>query len=181
MRYLLLSVIVVFGFIACNQPIKGKNGVIYKSAAQYNDYIIHRQNDLIKKIEEFGAVADTNVDSAETMLDQSTKEVEKMIIELQGMPAFKGDSALRDAAANSFSFYKQLFDNEYRAVLKIRKKRKENITEDDTEEVNKVVQDINKQEERFEKALHNAQKNFAEKNKMRLIPNKAQEENEKKF
>jgi hypothetical protein len=176
MRYLLLSVIIVFSFIACRQSVKGENGVNYKSAVQYNDYIINRQTRLVKQVLDINRIADLSIDSAELILTQSSNDAKKMIAEIQGMPAYKGDSALRDAAAKMFIFYIDLFENDYMDIFHILKKGKENISADDKEEFNRIIESINKKEEGLEKAFHHAQKNFAEKNRMKLIQNKAQQD-----
>jgi hypothetical protein len=44
MKYVALFVIVVATTIACKQPVKGKDGKVYKDAVEYNDYIINRQS-----------------------------------------------------------------------------------------------------------------------------------------
>ncbi len=176
MRYLLLSVIIVFSFIACRQSVKGENGVTYKSAVQYNDYIINRQTKLVKQVLEINKIADQSLDSAGSFLNKSVNDAKKMIAEIRGMPAYKGDSALRDAAAKMFAFYIDLFENDYLHVFHILKKGKENISAEDKEEFNRIIESINKKEEGLEKAFHHAQKNFAEKNRMKLIQNKAQQD-----
>ena len=182
MRYLLLSVMIVVGFAACKQSsVKGSNGVTYKSPVEYNDYIVNRQTDLMKKVLEFGKIADISLDSAEAMLKKSVRDAEKMIAEIKGMPPYKGDSALRDAAASSFAFYKKVFEKDYVDILNIRKKGQENITEDDVTEANRIVDKISKEEEVLDKTFHNAQKDYAEKHKMKLMNNKVQKDIEKQL
>jgi len=61
-------------FIACNNPVKGRNGVVFKNPADYNDYIISRQTILIKNILDLGKKADSDVDSAYGMLDSYTND-----------------------------------------------------------------------------------------------------------
>ena len=50
----------------------------------------------------------------------------------------------------------------------------ENMTEEGSEKVNKIVEELGKEEEQHDKAFHNAQKDFAEKNKMKLMDNEMQ-------
>lgn len=179
MRYLLLSAILVLSFAACNQPAKGKNGVTYKSAIQYNDYIVDRQTKLMKNVLEFGKVADISLDSAEAMLKKSAREAEKMIGELKGMPPYKGDSALRDAAVKSFAFYKRVFEEDYLNILNIRRKGADNFTDEDVAEANRIVEKISKEEEGFDAEFHRAQADYAKKHKMKLMDNKMQKEIDK--
>ena len=67
-KYFVLFVIAIAGFISCTESVKGKNGVTYKTAVQYNDYIVNRQTTLIKFILDFSKMADSNLDSAGMML-----------------------------------------------------------------------------------------------------------------
>lgn len=171
MRHLLISLLFVFNLIACKQYVKGKNGISYKSATVYNDYIINRQTSLLKKVLDYSKMANDDLDAAAAVLKQSTEDAEKMIDEVKGMPAYKGDSSLRDAAINSFTFYKQLFRKEYMDILNIHKKEKENITKEDITEADKIFEKISKEEEILDKAFHTAQQDFADRHKMKLITN----------
>jgi hypothetical protein len=173
MKKNLQLLIVLLAFIACNKPAKGPNGVTYKNAVAYNDYIVSRQSTLIKNVLKFGETARVNLDSAEVLLNQYIPETEKMIVELKGMPAWKGDTSLRSTAVKSFTFYRRVFDEDYRRILTIRKD--ENAGEEGAAEMNTIVEKISKEEEQFDKDFHNAQKDFARKNKMKLIDNELQQ------
>lgn len=172
MKKNLLLFAVLLVFIACNKPVKGPNGITYKSAAAYNDYIVGRQSTLIKNVLKFGEAAKVNLDSAEALLDKFIPETERVITELKGMPLWKGDSSLRNAAVQSFTFYKRVFEEDYRRILAIRKD--ENAGEDEIIELNAIIEKISKEEEKFDKTFRNAQKDFAQKNKMKLIKNDLQ-------
>ena len=76
-------------FIACNNPVKGRNGVVFKDPADYNDYIISRQTILIKNILDLGKKADSDVDSAYGMLDTYTNDATRIIAEIKDMPSYK--------------------------------------------------------------------------------------------
>jgi predicted ribosome quality control (RQC) complex YloA/Tae2 family protein len=181
MRYLFLSVVLVVGLMACKQSVKGTNGVAYKSATDYNDYIVNRQTTLIKRVMEFGKVADVNLDSAQALLTKSVKEVETMIGEIKGMPPYKGDSSLRNAAIASFSFYKKVFEKDYATILNIRKKGEGNITPEDAVQANSIIENITKEEEGLDKTFQSAQRDFASKNSMQLKDNKVQKDLEKEL
>lgn len=167
---LLLAFLLVF--IACNKPVKGPNGITYKSAAAYNNYIVGRQSTLINKVLKFGEAAKVNLDSAEALLEKFIPETEIVITELKGMPSWKGDSAFRNAAVQSFTFYKRVFEEDYRRILAIRKN--ENAGEDELNELNVIIDKISKEEEKFDKSFRNAQKDFAQKNNMKLQKNELQ-------
>ncbi len=177
MRILLLITTITI-FAACNKPVKGKNGVTYKDAVAYNDYIVSRQTVLMKNVLAFGKAAELDLDSAENMLREYVKDTERMIVELKDMPPYKGDSTLRDAAVNSFTFYRRVFGDDYMQLLALRKKDTD-MTESDIEEMDKIVDKISKEEEGFDKTFHNAQRDFANRNKMKLRENEMQKEIDK--
>ena len=179
MRYFLLVLILLAAIAGCKEKVKGKNGVVYKSAIEYNDYIANRQTSLVKKVLELTKVMSVNLDSAEVKLKQAVPEAAEMIVEIKGMPPYKGDSALRNAAINSFTFYKNIFENDYLQVINIYKKGEENLTSEDVAEVNRIVNKISQEEAMLDKSFQQAQKNYAEKNKIKLIENKMQQEVEK--
>ncbi|MGB3004867.1 MAG: hypothetical protein WBC06_00040 [Chitinophagaceae bacterium] len=165
----------VIVLLACNEPVKGPNGVVYKSAVQYNDYIVNRQTLLMKNVVAFGEIVQKDLDSAGIMLTSFEEQTDKMISELKGMPSYKKDSSFRDAAIRSFIFYKQVFSNDYKRILEIGKEGTGG-TEESGAEIDSIVEKITREEEDFDKAFHNAQKDFADKNKMKLIDNSVQKE-----
>jgi hypothetical protein len=169
------------GILSCTEPTtKGKNGVTYKTAVQYNDYIVSRQSKMMQNILDFAKAADANLDSAEKMLAGYVKVTADNVEEIKGMPAYKGDTSLRDAAARSFAFYKNVFQNDYSRILEIRKKGAD-MTNEDVEEMQRVVEKITREEEGFDKTFHNAQKNFADKNHMKLMENEMQKKFDKEI
>jgi hypothetical protein len=165
--------------------VKGKNGVTYKSAVEYNDYIVNRQTSLIRNILDFSRTADVNLDSAEVKLRSFIKTADEIIKEVSGMPAYKGDTSLRDAAIRSFSFYKKVFEEDYAEYLRLRKKGEQlPLSETDainetSAEINRIIQKVTREEENYDKAFHNAQQHYAEKNNMKLTENRIQKEIEK--
>ncbi len=181
MRYIsIIIALVCSSIIACNQPVKGRNGVTYKSAVQYNDYIVGRQTKLMQHVLDFAKAAENDLDSAEKMLAKYSDETAKTVEEINGMPAYKGDTSLREAAARSFSFYKDVFQNDYTRIIQIRKKGDE-MTNEEIEEMQRIVGKITREEEGFDKSFHNAQKNFADKNNMKLMKNEMQKKFEKEI
>jgi hypothetical protein len=127
----------------------------------------------MKNIVDFSKVSQVNLDSAEKMLDGYVIETSTMIDEIKGMPPYKGDSSLRDAAVNTFGFYKKVFENDYKQIIRLNKDG-ESMTEEGAAKVNSIVEDISKEEEKLDKAFHNAQKEFADKNNMKLMENSMQ-------
>ena len=134
----------------------------------------------MQNVLDFSKAAGNNLDSAEKMLAKYSGETAKAVEEIKGMPAYKGDTSLREAAARSFSFYKDVFQNDYTRIIHIRKKGDE-MTNEDIEEMKNIVAKLTRVEEGVDKSFHNAQKNFADKNKIKLIENEMQKKIEKKI
>jgi hypothetical protein len=162
----------------CSRPAKGRNGEVYKNAVQYNDYLVSRQNRIIKNVLEFVRVSDISLDSAGNLLDKYVIEIDTIIMEIKGMPPYKGDSSLRNAAVRTFTFYEKVFNNEYRQLIDLRRQGA-NETEEGIAEMNKIVEQITVQEEKYDKIFHNSQRDFAEKNNMRLEENEMQKKLDK--
>ena len=170
MKKIFFSLVVATMLFACKESAKGPNGVTYKNAVEYNDYIVGKQTKVMQNILAFGQIAQSNPDSANKMLDRYAMETEGFIRDIKGMPAYKGDSTLRNAAINTFSFYKKIFENEYKRILKLN----ENMTEEASTEANGIIESITQDEEKLDKAFHNAQAEFAKKNNIKLIENSMQ-------
>jgi hypothetical protein len=180
MRKLLLILVLAPLFISCKYRAKGDNGVTYNSPVEYNDYIVGRQTKLMKRILEFGKVAQVDLDSAARLLDTYIKETDEMIGELKGMPPFKKDSSLRNAAIKSFLFYKKVFSEDYKEIISIRQNHGDE-TEEGVNSMTEIVDRITKQEEKLDKEFHNAQRKFADANKMKLVDNDIQKEIDKAY
>jgi hypothetical protein len=138
---------------------------------QYNDYIVDKQKSLRKAISSIGEAVPTNLDSAFILLDKCVKQIEVAIADLQGMPVYKGDSSMRDAAVSLFRFYKEIFSHEYKQILDIRKAGGAE-TEEGVAKMSAIVDDIGRQEDNYDKTFHNAQKDFADKNHIELTDKK---------
>ena len=164
--------VVAIGFMACNSPEKGENGVTYKTPVEYNDYIIGKQTILLEKIMKFADAAKVDLDSADKLLDIYALEDKDVLKDIKGMPGFRKDTTFRQAAVNSFTFYKKAFTNYYKDIVRIRKE----AADDADAQIDKVLEKLTVEEERVDKAFHNAQEDFATKNKMKLMENKMQKD-----
>lgn len=175
-KYLLTLTALVGILVSCKQDQpRGANGITYKNAVEYNDYIVSRQSRLKKNIMSFVQVAQSDLDSAERMLDIYVKETGTMVTELKGMPAFKGDSTLRDAAVSIFGFYRKIFDKDYRDILHLRSEQ-DGTNPEIEEQIQRIVKKVEEEEKGFDERFQGAQKAFARKNKMKLIENEMQKE-----
>jgi hypothetical protein len=165
--------------MSCNSETKGKNGVVYKSAVQYNQYIMENQKDVINVMIEFGKVIDQSLDSADQVLDRGIEKADDAMTNVSGMPPFRGDTAFRNAAINSFEFYKSVLSNEYRQIVNVRRKG-ENKTTEDFNFLQKLPDEIGKREEKLDREFHNAQKAFADRNHLTLVRNDMQDKIDEK-
>ncbi|MER3497384.1 MAG: hypothetical protein C4308_01475 [Chitinophagaceae bacterium] len=161
-----------FCVVSCTNSVKGPNGVVYKSAQEYNDYIINRQTEILKQILAFSDAAQYNVDSAELLLNKSIGTISKSIEDINGMSAYKGDTSLRNAAVNSFAFYKRIFSNEYKQILDIR--RRPQLTEQDVQAIQQIVDKISNEEKAYDERFQKAQARFARDNHMQMKENEMQ-------
>jgi hypothetical protein len=172
-NFLFVLSLTIFSFSSCDNGVKGENGVIYKSALQYSDYIVERQTSIAKNIIEYAKAIDINLDSASRVLDKTIAKTDISINELKRMPPYNGDRSFRDAAIDLFEFYKKIFSTDYRRIIEIRKKN-DAITESDKAEVKEIVNSLSKEERRFDSTMHIAQENFGLKNKLTLKENDLQ-------
>lgn len=158
-------IIIIFAY--CNQPVKGENGEVYTSAVQYNNYIIERQKRVGVYVSYFYKVLNSNLDSAAIVLEMNLSRINKSLDEIKRMPPYAGDSSFRKAAIRSFSFYKRLFEIDYPVVLSLHRKGA-TISQNDQQAIQKILDQIIRQEDSYDKELHNSQRDFAEKNQMSL-------------
>jgi hypothetical protein len=176
MRYLVAILALASVTVSCkSKPAKGANGITYKSAVEYNDYIVSRQTTLMRNIMSFVEAAQNDLDSAERLLDKYVRQTGTMISEIKGMPPYKGDSSLRDAAASIFGFYQKIFDRDYRDILHLRNEQEGTSTEIE-ERIQEIVKRVEEEEKGYDTRFQNAQKAFARKNNMKLIENEMQKE-----
>jgi hypothetical protein len=179
MRYIFILILLA-AVTACRQSVKGKNGVEFKSAVEYNDYIVNRQSSVMQDIMDFVKASETNLDSAGNMLSGLSQKMEKMKTEVSGMPAYKGDTAFRNAGINIFNYYKKVFNQDYKQLIDIRKNGGDQTAEGEAEQ-NRIVNNITVEEEKIDRAFYNAQRDFAQKNKMMLKENEMQKKFDKEI
>lgn len=164
---------------ACKEPLKAKDGTVFKSPSDYNEYIISRQTRIIRNIIELGKLIEQHPDTAALYLGKYALQTDTVISDLRGMPPFKTDSAFRDAAIRSFTFYRSLFNEHYPRLLKVRMEGGSN-TEEGINEIMEVTDKVKREEEQLDKQLHRTQRDFAERFDMKMRPNAIQKEMEKK-
>lgn len=180
MKNLFLLASLLFVLAACNtqEKVKGANGETYGTAVQYNDYIVNRQVSLMKSVMQFAAVAQKDLDSAERLLDRFIIETSVMKKEIEGMPAWRGDSTLREAAIRTFGFYYRAFADDYKLILHL-KMEQDGTNSEIENQINSIIQKITEEEKIVDARFQEAQKKFARDNKMKLQENEMQKEFER--
>jgi hypothetical protein len=166
MRFI-FYIIIIAGLNGCGKPYNQKEGKKFASASAYNNYIIERQKWVANYITTFYEILNDDVDSASAMLAKGLTRIDELTHEIKEMPSYKGDTAFRQAAINSFGFYRRLFEIEYPAIVNLHSK-KEGIGFVEQQEEAKILNRIIKDEDKFDKQLHNKQRDFAETNHMLL-------------
>lgn len=175
---LFLSLVLVSFYSCKTQTKKGANGVSYGSAQEYNDYIVKRQTILMQDVMDFVKVSQNDLDSAERMLDNFVTKTKTMTTEIKGMPAYKSDSTLRDAAVDIFGFYARVFDSDYRDLIHL--KKEQNGTSQEIEDrIMGIVKKVTQEEAGYDNKFQSAQKNFAQKNNLKLLENEMQKKFDK--
>ncbi|ANE51109.1 hypothetical protein SY85_11955 [Flavisolibacter tropicus] len=154
---------------ACNTAPKatGRNGIQFKTPTEYNDYIITRQQEVARLIDQFTAASAFDEDSAQAVLQKSSRITGEYLTDLSAMSDYKGDTAFRNAAVNNFTFYKRIFDNEYKTLLVINSKGNK-VSAADAQRAIAITQSLTAEEAELDKHFTNAQHNFAQKNKLSL-------------
>ena len=153
-------------FISCNGPIKGKNGVSYKTALQYNDYILNKQKDIVNLIMQYAQAGQNDLAKADVILDTAIATSNRYINDVEGMPAWKGDSTFRDTTLSLFRFYKNTFSGGYRYIIDMQ--RDGTVSAAEEEKYKQIVADITDTEGRLDANMKRTQQAFADKNGFRV-------------
>lgn len=153
-------------FVACQYTVTGKNGVTYTTALQYNNYISNKQKVIINLFIRYAESNKVNdFTKLEAILDTAAATTVRYIADIEGMPAWKGDSAFRDNAVMLFRFYNKTFNNDYRSIVNMQKDGTVTVEEQGT--YNELATTLTSTEGRLDANLKRAQQAFAQKNGFR--------------
>lgn len=162
MRKLIYSALVLFMFTYGTAAAQ----TTYKTAIEYNDYIVGEQDkvgDLIAKFNTY--ISDDDYATARTLLAvDMKKQAQSTLKNVKNMPGWKGDVALRDAAVALFQFYLDCIQNEYVEMLNIVSKDAAAINQADYDRLDVILKNIVDKENGLDAAFEAAQTNFASKN-----------------
>jgi hypothetical protein len=154
---------------------QGRNGARFATALEYNNYIIERQSGVIYHIMDLTKMADVDLQTTELLINRGVVLTDSVLADVRGLSDFKGDSTLRNSAIDMFTFYRKVFDNDYREIVAIRKKG-DALTGDDYQRLLLLQQGLEQEESEKDKHFHNAQQDFATRNHLRLGNNALQKQ-----
>lgn len=152
--------------------VEGTNGEAYKNAIQYNDFIVNKQTEVAKQIMQFAAESQTDLNTAEQTINQAVSKVSQTITAIEGMPDWKGNTALRDSALSLFRFYKTIFSDDYRRIIAMQKDG--TVSQEEKTEYYQITQKINSSEAKLDAGFKTAQKDFALQNGFKVATNELQ-------
>jgi hypothetical protein len=182
-QLLFLCAILLVVFTACgNKKVKGPNGITYNNAVEYNQYIVNKQTEVMHMVIAYIETVQTDPQRALDSLSVQAKEVDNIIKDLKGMPAYKGNTEMRDAAIESFNFYADVFRNEYKQMTELILSIDSTGATDEQMALNeKITADVTKREQVIVDKFLKSQKAFAKENRLKLEENKAEKEFEEKL
>ena len=145
-------------------------GPQFETAQAYNDYIINRQKEIYTYIFKMSDGLKVDVATAEKVIDEALPVIDKVIEDVNAMPAFNGDTSFRNAAIKLFEFYRTTFNTSYRQVMAINKKGSKMTLADQTK-LQKISSDVSITENGLDMIMKSAQSNFATSNNSSVVEN----------
>lgn len=143
----------------------------FKDAVEYNDYIVVKQQRIGTLLNEYISMAADSLPTLpklEAKRKSTVDEVKKLTGDLKKMPAWKGNTAFRDASVTLFVFYQSTLDNEFKEIGEILLKTE--ITEADYKRIEELQKSISTREGPLDDVFLEAQKKFAADNNFTIAP-----------
>jgi len=162
--FIIYLLVLIISFQSCNDKKSQKK--VYQqitklTPVEYNDSIIGFQEKVIKKVLDFSQ----NIQMLDTVqrdakLNDIIFEIDNSLSILNQLPSFYGNTKLKDAAITWMNFYRSVFDNEYREIIKISKKPEAEIIENDIIRMNDLSKSVADRELQVHKDFETVQKEF---------------------
>lgn len=152
------------------------NGQTFSDPVTYNDYIVDLQNSVGEKLLLFNnELSDeySTYESVEPYFLALGVAMNNAAEKMKTVPAYEGNSDLRDAAAQLFDFYVSIYNNEYKTLLAI--VFSDELDVEDLNNVNTIMEGVIEKEARYDNNFKIAQEAFATRNNISLTPNELQE------
>ena len=169
MRSILFSCLLLIGISVQAQT--------YPTAVSYNDAIVNIQNTIANSIIRFNEALSVESATMEQTLPYYSDLItttEAAIVNVRNLPAFEGDTLLRESAEDLFEFYASCFKNEYQTILTLF--FKPDMTAEEYDQMTALLNDISTREAVYDLSFQNAQYLFALKNGFTLEENTLQDD-----
>lgn len=163
-----ISALIMFVFISVS-GIAQTTVQKYATAIEYNDYIVDQQTAVGLAITEFTDKFNDSTSSKEVCNQQRLISLEKVKVcrnNIKAMPAWNGDVSLRDTALLLFDFYVRIFETSYSQILDL--VFTEPFTDENQIALDKILEDLSWEEQKYDYWFMNCQKRFASKNRFFL-------------
>jgi len=168
--------LVVF-ITSCNPKGEEKKSekTTFKSAIEYNDFIVKLQEKTIRKTLALGEVLQSGDSVAiQKSFTEFGEQAKASLAELKTLDSFEGDSELKDNALKLFQFYVTIYEKDYKEMVDIITSK--NSTKKDAERVDVIVAKVSAEETKFDAGFASAQDAFAKKHNMKILKNDLQKE-----
>lgn len=149
----------------------------FSTPVEYNDYIINLQTIIGEKIIAFNEELNSETSTYESLLPYHRALVETSadaVAKTKAMPAYEGNTDLRDYALALFEFYYKTFGNEYLEMIKIIFQSEMN--EADLARLTELLELVTSSETTIDNNFQAAQRAFAAQHNMTLSENELQEQ-----
>lgn len=156
--------LLLFGF----QLVTAAQTPSFKTAVEYNDYIIALQNKVGASIAEFNKAVDSgSLSYANATREKIVKAADEALIKLKKLPAYKGNSSFREATIPLFAFYKGCAENEYKELVNLVLGGKP-IDDAVMTRINELIAQVTEKENKLDQQFAAEQKKFARDNNFTL-------------
>lgn len=143
------------------------------SATDYNNKIVGEQGKIVNTMLDMtDKINKSQFKEALAGLDGSIAQCDSSIKIVSDLGPYEDDAKFKDAALDLFKFYKKIMSNEYRKMLETLNKAE--ITMDDVAVIDDLTKNIEGEEAKYDKAMQDAQQEFAKKYGVTITDNSLQ-------
>ncbi|MCC6702840.1 MAG: hypothetical protein IT221_15015 [Fluviicola sp.] len=149
----------------------------FKTATEYNDYIVGLQNRIGEKMISFNTEVSSvgaTFESVNVELKALVEETEKVIKEIEKLPAFEKNTSLRNAAKDLFLFYEKTIKEDYTKMINLIYNT--DLTEEDLAQLQAILDKVTNDEKVIDERFQSEQQQFAAKYGFTLEENELQEQ-----
>ncbi len=164
--YLLFIAVGVLFLGACNtqDPVKYNNDLITEQLK-----IVEKIDDLKKAIDNFNVLSpEVAIDQMNIAYDNAVFQIDSGLLKVKNMENFKDDATLKNGATELFTNYKSVVENEYKNVIELYKIPDNMFTKEDSEKLEKLLQEGNEKLSLAYVDFQKVQQTFATDNKLKL-------------